>query len=149
MNAHEWLKSGLSDRYIWPVESHDELCDILQEYHEYESTKWQPINTAPKDGTPILGYCVHEEDPYYDESEERLTAYGYHCENLERVKDGVHVLVWVDGYRDDDGWESSITWYVPGCWFLTTSDSEIVANPTHWMPLPEPPNYNGERNENW
>jgi hypothetical protein len=27
-------------------------------------TKWQPLNTAPTDGAPIIGYCVEGSEPY-------------------------------------------------------------------------------------
>lgn len=55
---------------------------------------WQPIETAPRDGTPILVY--------------------------ENYGKGVvmTVMVAVKGNFPGDGW---------------------LWNPTHWMPLPEPP----------
>lgn len=92
---------------------------------------WRPIETAPKDGTAIVGWCVHAADPYFEnESAGRLTTYGAHAEGLSRVQDGPHVVVWGGEYDDtDDG-------YIPDWWFLAGSDFETVANPTHWMPLP-------------
>lgn len=99
--------------------------------------EWMPIETAPKDGTAILGWCAHDADPYFEDNGKRLTPYGCHCEGLSRVDDGPHVLMWVDDYQDGD-WESGyIT--IPGWWFLSSSDSEITANPTHWMPIPGAP----------
>ncbi|WP_103171560.1 DUF551 domain-containing protein [Paracoccus sp. SY] len=60
---------------------------------------WQPIDTAPKDGTPVL--CFTPDDHFSPVT-------------------GMDVL-WFDGghwlYNGD-----------PWPW-----------NPTHWMPLPEPP----------
>ena len=58
--------------------------------------EWQPIETAPKDGTDILTYA----------------KFG-----------GISVRYWGEG--DDEGmaWQPRIR----GCF------------PTHWMPLPNPP----------
>lgn len=58
---------------------------------EYKIPKgFLPIESAPKD-VPIVGYCIHEADPYY-ESDTRLTIYGAHCEGMTHVQDGFHVL---------------------------------------------------------
>ena len=58
---------------------------------------WQPIKTAPKDGTQVLGYF-----------------------------DGhVVVMLWFTYSNDYTCWE--------------TVDAETEVDPTHWMPLPNPP----------
>lgn len=98
--------------------------------------EWQPIATAPKD-KPIIGWCVHEADPYHDESTGRLTDYGCYCEAYSRVTDGPNVLVWGGGDSDYDEWSGrTITW--PDWWFRFGSEFEEVANPTHWIPITEP-----------
>lgn len=67
-------------------------------------SEWQPIETAPKDGTPVLLY-EPSEDPT------------------------VHVAEW--GIGD---------WHL--CDFDPGYDLvQRAVNPTHWMPLPEPPNH--------
>lgn len=61
---------------------------------------WQPIETAPKDGTDILV-------------------------NAPQVDSGVTIAFFKDGY-----------------WRLTYDGARFgvhVSDPTHWMPLPEPP----------
>lgn len=65
------------------------------------ASQWQPIETAPKDGTRILVY--------------RKGAKRY-------------PLVSVDSFE-------SVKWPWPPCWYHSPSDEQ----PTHWMPLPEPP----------
>jgi hypothetical protein len=74
-----------------------------------ETTGWQPIETAPKDGTEILiwdGTWVHTTVRVFNDW---LGSSG-----------GVP-------FFDDDGSDRE---YAPGHLYLA---------PTHWMPLPEPP----------
>jgi hypothetical protein len=59
---------------------------------------WQPIETAPKDMTRVLGY----------------------------VEESVVVMWWFT-YSSHDY----------GCWETVDGESEV--DPTHWMPLPNPP----------
>lgn len=66
---------------------------------------WQPIETAPKDGTDILVCVTH---------------------NLP--DDEWETIQWVDWRRGDD-----VVW--PRYW----ERIDIPFPPTHWMPLPEPP----------
>lgn len=67
--------------------------------------KWKPIETAPRDGSPVLiAYRLKFNDPYYD-----------------------HKIFQSVCWRDGDDWRGGPA-QVPT--FL----------PTHWMPLPEPPN---------
>jgi len=98
---------------------------------------WQPIETAPKDGTPIFGWCVHAADPYFLDDGKRLTLYGSHTEGLGHVQDGPNVVVW-GGAFDDSTWEAPGA-KLPDWWFQHGSDFEVTANPTHWMPLPAAP----------
>ncbi|MXO72855.1 DUF551 domain-containing protein [Altererythrobacter buctensis] len=65
--------------------------------------EWQPIETAPKDGAPIIVGCLVK--PMYDE-EPAFWAYWNPNQGGE---------IWQRGYYCGD-------------------------EPTHWMPLPPPPN---------
>jgi len=77
---------------------------------------WQPIETAPKDGTRIMIWWLPLR---YDGSllrPERGLAAGH-------IMDGVH-------YDAD-----LQTWMLGG----TYADHRNNIKPTHWMPLPQPP----------
>jgi hypothetical protein len=60
---------------------------------------WQPIKTAPKDGTEILAWAR---------------------------SDGFFVVFW---YAHRGVW----------LWTAHELDGDEELNPTHWMPLPDPP----------
>jgi hypothetical protein len=100
-------------------------------------SNWQPIETAPKDGTVILAWCNHEADPYVECKETgRLTLYAAHAEGLSHAETGYQLIQWGGGWSDsyEDGGGR-----LPDWWFVAGSEFEIAANPLHWMPLPEPP----------
>lgn len=70
-------------------------------------SRWQPIETAPRDGTSVLLFL----DQSYSSVTRHLIYIG-----------------WAEGI-DEFG---SIRWEAE-------ADVECGLNPTHWMPLPEPP----------
>lgn len=72
---------------------------------------WQPIETAPKDGSPILVFC----------------------ETLRRDRDAVYVCRWTTPLKID------IYSGGPGYWVEAGGEQYAEYKPTHWMPLPEPP----------
>lgn len=76
------------------------------------NTHWQPIETAPKDGTEVLLGGVST--PFAN---------------------GVNPA-WVDiGSFEERG-------YCGSCWYSSATDRDgdrLDCDPTHWMPLPEPP----------
>lgn len=71
---------------------------------------WQPIETAPKDGTKILVFTIHGDI-------ELSEWYGMPSIQFEEVEDGLYRKIVGEGYA---GWNSN--------------------QPTHWQPLPPPPN---------
>jgi hypothetical protein len=74
------------------------------------ASAWQPIDTAPADGTHVLvafRRCIYTDD----------------TRNFAKVREG-----WLDPHRDGG------TWYTAEGYEL-----EGPEEPTHWMPLPEPP----------
>ena len=76
-------------------------------------SKWQKIETAPKDGTTVLLY------PWPGQAH------------------GVMVGVWeaVDEYSEWHGKSFTFAGFVDDYY----SQEPIDWEPTHWMPLPEPP----------
>lgn len=90
---------------------------------------WRPIETAPRDGTKVLGWCNHKADPYWLNDGFSLTDYGLHSESVAHARDGIHVVEWGGEYHDVDC-------VMPNWWFVSGTDFEVAANPTHWKPLP-------------
>lgn len=108
----------------------DSLRDQLFKEKYCNKFNWQPIESAPKDDTLILGLCIHKENAYFYKDGEKLTTYGAHCEGLAHVIDGPHVLEWGGSWQEDDG-------YIDNWWFLHGSNFEEVANPVCWTPIPK------------
>lgn len=85
---------------------------------------WQPIETAPKDGTDIQA---------------RIPGHG-----------DDNVIAWqCDAFRDENekccgGWAFTTEQEPPDCWtdgicWSSNEDGVPSIQPTHWMPLPPPP----------
>ncbi len=72
---------------------------------------WQPIETAPKDGTPILVYCRFEKIVVADWGESSVWSNRKTGQGME----------WC--YSECEG----------------EYNSRYTCEPTHWMLLPEPP----------
>lgn len=70
---------------------------------------WQPIDSAPKDGKPLLGFNVKLRVPF--------------------------MVFWMDQRTDDLSWFPCIM----GVGELYGKDFASKAGPTHWMPLPDKP----------
>jgi hypothetical protein len=90
-------------------------------------SNWQPIETAPKDGKPILLWL--------DPPLEANAAIGWlPCD-----------LTVVVGWHDDDldfgasGWKCGICYEGCGDSYGNCPAVDIDLTPTHWMPHPEPP----------
>lgn len=78
--------------------------------------RWRTIETAPKDGTAILGYGRHIRSP---------------PDAQRGVMPGDHwwgIMLW-------DIWH----WEVTPTWVFAKDGAIVWSDPTHWMPLPEPP----------
>ena len=72
-------------------------------------SEWQPIETAPKDGTKILVWTHHD----VCEISEWFQATGYKYKEVGRGLYAKSIVV------ANEGWSSN--------------------TPTHWQPLPDPP----------
>lgn len=81
--------------------------------------KWQPIETAPKDGTEIIVGM------------DMATVWVVHVAFWVQVDEDMKLMGdWSDS---DTGWWS----YIRGS--VTQEKLEGIYEPTHWMPLPKPP----------
>lgn len=142
---HHW--SGKSSAYsemqrdfraLTPADAEASLDKMLAKARQ-EATAWQPIETAPKDGTDILVYYSHDADPYR-ESETRLTPYAAWAEGGDFMDgSGMCIAAWQPEHWEPTG-DYGDGYYLPAYWFAhQMGDYEYVVNPTHWMPLPAPP----------
>jgi len=85
------------------------VCGLV--LSERNDTRWQPIETAPKDGTVLDLWARREQTDKY-----------------ERLAD-CHWCGMTDWLGNEyDGWDG-----------LSPGLHRTYDNPTHWMPLPEPP----------
>ena len=82
-------------------------------YHVH-TPRWQDISTAPKDGTKVLLYGIWAGEIHWQNEEPTI--------DIGRWAGGK------SGLAGDDWWEL-VTGDQYACWM----------RPTHWMPLPTPP----------
>lgn len=76
------------------------------------SNNWQPIETAPKDGTPIIGLSP-----------------------MDKFSGGVIGVQWIPvTYKKYWGGEFKL-----GGYWARSCHTQVVETPTHWIPLPELP----------
>lgn len=82
---------------------------------------WQPIETAPKDGTEILGYAPD----------------GFEIGHLYRSRE-IGVMYFNANSGD---WETHASFMEssPGTYDTMYCEGPQTAKPTHWQPLPPPP----------
>jgi hypothetical protein len=80
--------------------------------------KWQPIETAPRDGTAVLVMSDYWPGTKSGRAEE--------CSNIN-----TYVAAW---WQDEDRGKGA--WI---CYMDAVLDPHCPITPTHWMPLPDPP----------
>jgi Protein of unknown function (DUF551) len=125
------------------------MSDDIKDWHRRPSTggskgrpmtatperisEWRPIETAPKDGTVILvfypdGFEIDEHIYVWPERFSlRVTPARWHEPNNNRA-------------HTEAGWYPPHFWLSFGPWDDASIDiDQIKIEPTHWMPLPEPP----------
>ena len=83
---------------------------------------WQPIETAPKDGTPIL-LCWSDEGHYTNYDLGPVWLGCWHSIYSTWTTLSLHQITMIENRMSDEALED-----------VVTCDS-----PTHWQPLPEPP----------
>jgi hypothetical protein len=124
MNQREAFEAWLTKGGIYDVPAkdghgnykHNEAQCAWQAWQAALASQWQPISTAPKDGTEmILSNGVAVQQGWWIDSPGGTTEY--------RDVDGNYV-----GQHDDDGY---LGWWDVG--------GGMLPEPTHWQPLPPEP----------
>jgi hypothetical protein len=120
------MEGGFSATFNGPLEpawfSH---INTASKVIEAMRSEWQPIETAPKDGS-VVDLWV----PSYRQVNDYLVE-GHR----------VAACRWNDGWGDGGFWEAKFVEVDS----FTPLDSIDGQQPTHWMPLPEPPSIPTEK----
>jgi len=102
---------------------YDGLCDKhlgIMDSKKLNQSSWQPIKTAPKDGTEIMAIFCN--DYGY---QEKPTIYGPWTAAYRRGK-------WMGSWDGANVIESQSD--------FGTDYKQTDLDPTHWQPMPKPPN---------
>jgi hypothetical protein len=121
LRLHERLRRYAKPSYLLPRPIREdviEAADLIEQLQaEKARREWQPIETAPKDGTIIL-LAPHMMTGWWEFGDDNWQV--------------LHIRLNADGTIAND-------WSVQPKMVFCLSTDMLGAEPTHWMPLPEPP----------
>ena len=85
-------------------------------------SEWQPIDSAPYDQAVVVKVGIGMQFHAILRDDVSIDEYGNDCDQWQSVNDGEHPPCWSGG----------------SCWEYN-EDFYMSLQPTHWMPLPDPP----------
>lgn len=103
-------------------------------------SEWQPIETAPKDATRVDLWLVSDRNPAGFRKADAYRCYGGGKWPDVWLADGSRYVNFSRFHNPDDDYEEYVQ---PGNTAHPKAISWVKA--THWMPLPPPPEPQGER----
>ena len=125
------LMDEADDKGEWPIQLAEALAAARRVPPENAQTiEWKPIKTAPKDGTIILVYDPDGIEPGRSDFESwpeltvKIFPARFDCDH----PNGPPCWKWTCPFGEMTSWPSDGPSY-----------NLATPKPTHWMPLPEPP----------
>jgi len=102
-------------------------------------SEWQPIETAPKDGTILVLFCGRDIDrTYASPNEAARYCLGFYGDGGGMYQTGTWYTV--ESRTEIWGYGSEMTGPM-------TETECLTCEPTHWFPLPNPPNQSPDGSE--
>lgn len=105
----------------------DECYGVSVKRWNNRTSKWQPIETAPRDGAQILLFWSHYRYGGFDDPEPLIAIGKYKLNHRIRDAEPERRIGLLDSYFADTDESDDY-----GC-------AQPEHQPTHWMPLPDPP----------